>query len=138
LDTHLKISPTARLFENRKKPILACSDSAARSDRAQELLRAGAALLPIKSDRTGHLSLPELLRGLFERGIKSVMVEGGAQVIGAFLHQDLVDRVMLTITPVYIGGLKALENALSGLSEVREVSSFTAGRDIILLGEFQR
>lgn len=138
LDTHLKISPTARLFENRKKPILACRDSAARSDRAQELLRAGATLLSVKSDRNGHLSLPELVMGLFERGIKSVMVEGGAQVIGAFLQQDLVDRIMLTITPVYIGGLKALENASSEQSEVREVSAFTAGRDIILLGEFAR
>ena len=66
------------------------------------------------------------------------MVEGGAKVIGAFLQQKLVDRVMLTITPVYVGGLKALENPISESLELRQTSLFTAGRDIILLGEFFR
>ena len=89
-----------------------------------------------QADDEGHLSLPHLLKELSQRGIKSVMVEGGAKVIGAFIRQNLVDRLMLTITPVYVGGLKALERPLSNSPELSETKVFPAGRDIIFLGEF--
>jgi 3,4-dihydroxy 2-butanone 4-phosphate synthase/GTP cyclohydrolase II len=136
LDSRLEISPTARLFQNPKKPILACFESEVNSIRARDILRAGASLLSVKADEAGRLSLPHLLKELSQRGIKSVMVEGGAKIIGAFIRQNLVDRVMLTITPVYVGGLKALEHSLSDSPELSETKVFPAGRDIIFLGEF--
>jgi 3,4-dihydroxy 2-butanone 4-phosphate synthase/GTP cyclohydrolase II len=136
LDSRLDISPQARLFQNQKKPILACLESKVDSLRARELLRKGATLLPVKGDDQGRLSLPHLLKGFSQRGIESVMVEGGAKVIGAFIRQNLADRVMLTITPIYVGGLKALERPLSDSPELHETRVFPAGRDIILLGEF--
>jgi 3,4-dihydroxy 2-butanone 4-phosphate synthase/GTP cyclohydrolase II len=127
LDSRLEISPTARLFQNPKKPILACLESKADSLKARDLLRKGASLLSIKADDDGHLSLPHLLKELSQRGIKPVMVEGGAKVIGAFIRQNLVDRVMLTITPVYVGGLKALEHPLSDSPELRDEGFPPAG-----------
>jgi GTP cyclohydrolase II len=136
LDSRLEISPNARLFKNPKKPIVACLESKADSVKARELLRAGATLQPIKGDKEGHLSLPHLLEELHHRKIKSVMVEGGAKVITAFVQQNLVDRVMLTITPVYVGGLKALEHPLSDSPELYETRVFPSGRDFIFLGEF--
>jgi riboflavin biosynthesis pyrimidine reductase len=136
LDSRLDISPQARLFQNPKQPILVCLESKVDSLRARELLRKGATLLPVKGDDQGRLFLPHLLKGLSQRGIKSVMVEGGAKVIGAFIRQNLADRVMLTITPVYVGGLKALERPLSESPELHETRVFPAGRDIMVLGEF--
>lgn len=136
LDSNLNVSPQARLFQNTKKTILACLESKVDSAKARELLRTGATLLPVKADSDGRLALPHLLNELPHRGIKSVMVEGGAKVIGAFIRQNLVDRVMLTITPVYVGGLKALERPLSDSPELSETKVFPAGRDIIFLGEF--
>jgi riboflavin biosynthesis pyrimidine reductase len=41
------------------------------------------------------------------------MVEGGAQVIGAFLQARLADEVVLTLAPIFVGGLQALEKPLS-------------------------
>ncbi len=136
LDSKLAISPQAKLFQNTKKPILACLESKADSTKARDLLRKGASLLTVKADDEGHLSLPHLLKELPGRGITSVMVEGGAKVIGAFIRQNLVDRVMLTITPVYVGGLKALEHPLNDSPVLSETKVFPAGRDIIFLGEF--
>jgi 3,4-dihydroxy 2-butanone 4-phosphate synthase/GTP cyclohydrolase II len=138
LDSKLAISPRARLFQNLKKPILGCFKSEAVSKKAQELIQVGATILPVQSDDEGQLSLPHLLKELFQHGIKSVMVEGGAKVISAFLQQKLVDRVMLTITPVYVGGLRALENTMSSHLELRETIVFPAGGDVIFLGEFTR
>jgi len=136
LDSKLEISPNARLFQNPKKPIVICLESKVDSIQARDLLRAGATLLPVKVDSEGRLSLLHLLKELPHRGITSVMVEGGAKVIAAFIRQNLVDRVMLTITPVYVGGLKALERSLSDSPELHETRVFPAGRDIIFLGEF--
>ena len=40
------------------------------------------------------------------------MVEGGGQVIASFLAQRLVDLVVLTIAPVFMGGVKGVDALL--------------------------
>ncbi|MCB2015374.1 MAG: bifunctional diaminohydroxyphosphoribosylaminopyrimidine deaminase/5-amino-6-(5-phosphoribosylamino)uracil reductase RibD [Sphingobium sp.] len=37
-------------------------------------------------------------------GVSSILVEGGAQTAAAFLHADMVDRILLYRAPVIIGG----------------------------------
>jgi riboflavin biosynthesis pyrimidine reductase len=49
------------------------------------------------------------LEKLAEMGVTSLMIEGGAQVIASFLRERLVDMVVLTIAPLYLGGLPAVE-----------------------------
>jgi len=98
--------------------------------------------LPVTSDNEGHLSLPDLLSDLLQRGIHSVMVEGGAMVIAAFLRQGLVDRAVLTISPVFVGGLKALENPVGEsadqLLNLKNATMKTIGNDFVIYGEFDR
>jgi len=50
-------------------------------------------------------SLPDVLTILHEKGIRSVMIEGGATIINTLLqnHQDLVDSIIITYAPVYLG-----------------------------------
>jgi riboflavin-specific deaminase-like protein len=138
LDSRLKISPKARLFQNQRKPILAYLESDAQSEMVQKFIDVGATILPVKSDDEGHISLPHLLKELSLRGIRSVMVEGGARVIGSFLNQKLVDRVMLTIVPFFVGGLNAIETPISDSLELRNLSYLSAGRDVVILGETDR
>ena len=40
------------------------------------------------------------------------MVEGGAYVLTSFLAQDLADWACVTIAPVWLGGLQAIEQPL--------------------------
>ncbi|MGH8560048.1 MAG: dihydrofolate reductase family protein, partial [Methylococcales bacterium] len=40
----------------------------------------------------------------------SVMVEGGASIIGQFLGRQLVNYCIVTIVPRLVGGLKAVDN----------------------------
>uniref|UniRef100_K3WUI3 Bacterial bifunctional deaminase-reductase C-terminal domain-containing protein n=1 Tax=Globisporangium ultimum (strain ATCC 200006 / CBS 805.95 / DAOM BR144) TaxID=431595 RepID=K3WUI3_GLOUD len=53
----------------------------------------------------------ELLRA--EAGLRSVMVEGGASILTACLRESarshLVDTVVITIAPTFIGGLRAID-----------------------------
>lgn len=55
-------------------------------------------------DEQGRIRLPEALALLHARGVRSVLVEGGAQVLRAFLNSDLVDQWTLYVAPVLVGG----------------------------------
>lgn len=52
---------------------------------------------------TSNLPLPAVLRMLREKGIRSVMVEGGARVIQSFLSGHLIDALIVTTAPVLVG-----------------------------------
>lgn len=62
---------------------------------------------------TGKISIPELLQKLRSLDIRSVMVEGGASVIGSFLAErplggegisdSIVDTVIVTVAPTFVG-----------------------------------
>ncbi len=52
--------------------------------------------------------LPQVLDVLYERGIQSVLVEGGAALLESFLSQNLWDEARVFVSPVFWGdGLKA-------------------------------
>lgn len=61
----------------------------------------------------GLLSIPSLLRKLYEYDIRSVMVEGGASVIDTFMNQasqprgpeesPVVDTLIVTVAPTIVG-----------------------------------
>jgi diaminohydroxyphosphoribosylaminopyrimidine deaminase / 5-amino-6-(5-phosphoribosylamino)uracil reductase len=119
--------------------ILAVTDRAPpeRCAAAREL---GATLLRLPVDAHGRVDLAALLLALHERGIRSVMVEGGAQVITALLRARLVDRMAVCIAPKILGtgleaigdlGIHDLDHALR-LTDVR-VARY--GDDLVLDGQ---
>jgi dihydrofolate reductase len=60
-----------------------------------------------------YRDLDELLRGLAERGAKSVYVDGG-QVIRTFLRAGLIDELTITTVPVLLGTGLPLFGPLGG------------------------
>ncbi|WEJ92566.1 2,5-diamino-6-(ribosylamino)-4(3H)-pyrimidinone 5'-phosphate reductase [Yamadazyma tenuis] len=59
--------------------------------------------LPLLSNRTNNWSI--ILDVLYELGIKSVMVEGGAKIINELLayKEPIIDSLIITIGPVFLG-----------------------------------
>jgi diaminohydroxyphosphoribosylaminopyrimidine deaminase/5-amino-6-(5-phosphoribosylamino)uracil reductase len=56
--------------------------------------------------------LPEVLKDLHDRGVVSVLLEGGPTLAGAFLEAGLVDRVVAYVAPALLGdGAAALNQA---------------------------
>jgi diaminohydroxyphosphoribosylaminopyrimidine deaminase / 5-amino-6-(5-phosphoribosylamino)uracil reductase len=82
-----------------------------------------------------------VLQALGERGINTLMVEGGAEIIGSLADQGLVDRVTAFIAPVLLGGEGApspiagtgVELAQNGLRLVRPEFS-QSGDDVRVSG----
>jgi 3,4-dihydroxy 2-butanone 4-phosphate synthase/GTP cyclohydrolase II len=96
----------ARCLEASRRPIVVANDWAD-DVRWRALEAQGARVLSVPSctDNRSHLDLAVLLNQLLTESIRSVLVEGGAQVITSFLRARLVDRLIITIAPVLVGGL---------------------------------
>jgi len=51
-----------------------------------------------------------LINNLHERGIYSIIIEGGAKLNGAFLHQKLVDKIYFFLAPKIMGDKKGISS----------------------------
>jgi len=118
--------------------ILAVTDRAP-AERRDTVRALGATVFELPSDADDHVDLVALFSALAQRGIASVMVEGGATMITALLRARLVDRLAVCIAPKVLGagidavgelGIRDLACALT-LNEVR-VTSY--GTDLVIDG----
>jgi len=135
LDTNLRIPLEARLLGRDNGRCWVASDTETPGARIAAVETRAAEVLPCPRDHQNRVDLPYLLDLLGQRGIRSIMVEGGAQVITSFLEARLVDQLIVTITPRLVGGLPALDcpavNNGSGL-RLQDVVYESCGPDIIL------
>ncbi len=114
LDSELRCPLTANCLEASRRPIVVAADRAA-FDRRRALEAQGTTVLTTPSCKPdqSHLDLVVLLEQLHTESIRSVMVEGGARVITSFLQERLVDRLVITIAPVLVGGLHGVVDLLA-------------------------
>ncbi|KIK52052.1 hypothetical protein GYMLUDRAFT_88833 [Collybiopsis luxurians FD-317 M1] len=118
LDTDLRLSPRCKLLKNfsegrGRRPWVVCAELAAADSRAEwvdrrkELETAGARVVVLDSEAgaNGLLPIPVILETLHKLEIRSVMVEGGAQVIRSFFSQGVtfVDTIIVTVAPTFVG-----------------------------------
>lgn len=112
LDSSLRTPPTCALLriEREVPPLICVSSPLVDGNAADKLRTAGAEILSIPDAfASGGICLTALLEMLYARGIRSVMVEGGARILRAFCSEGVVDFVVVTIAPrILIGGLPAL------------------------------
>ncbi len=137
LDSHLRTPLKARIFSHPKAPILACCPKSAESERAVALRSAGAIIVPVPGSKE-RINLSALLSELWQRGMDSLMVEGGAEVITSFLEQRLADLFILTVAPRFVGGLNALTKPIPGQPRLEQLSVMRVGEDVVLWGKIER
>lgn len=104
LDSRMRLPATGRLARTAttRTPVLvvSCAKDKARR-RALEAVGLQVVLVP---GEKGRVSLPAALEALSARGLTSVMVEGGGEVLGSFLARRLADQVALFRAPLLLGG----------------------------------
>jgi 3,4-dihydroxy 2-butanone 4-phosphate synthase/GTP cyclohydrolase II len=109
VDSHLRFPREARLLRGQvQTPLIATTAGAC--ERKEALLRAaGAEVVRLPAQADGLVDLPSLLEYLRRSQVRTVMVEGGARVISSFLCAGLANQLIVTICPMFIGGLRAVE-----------------------------
>ena len=58
----------------------------------------------VKLDAAGQVDIGAALEALHKRGVRDVLVEGGAQVLRSFLQTPFVERWTIYMAPVLVGG----------------------------------
>jgi diaminohydroxyphosphoribosylaminopyrimidine deaminase/5-amino-6-(5-phosphoribosylamino)uracil reductase len=110
-DSRLRLPPDGRLARStRSGPVVVlCAEAPARRRRALE--KRGVSILRVDADRDGRVDLRAALAAL--GGFSSLMVEGGGELLGAFLAAGLMDEVALFRAPLLLGG-RASRGAFGG------------------------
>ena len=140
LDSRLRISLMATVLNPAAETIIFTSNE------ADEVKAEALAALPNVevvrlAAHNGRLPVAQVVTALAERGITSLLVEGGSSVLGAFYDAGLADRVYAFIAPKLIGGAKALTPVGGEGSELvaagwqlEEVELKQLGQDVMLTG----
>lgn len=136
LDSHLRFPLDANLLSHPTERVWIASTVTAPAERRATLEAAGARIIPLPHDAAGRVSLAALLDHVGAAGIRTLMVEGGAQIIAAFLEQRLADRVVITIAPRLVGGLRALATPMN--VPLRNVRYQIVGEDMVVEGDLAR
>ena len=135
LDTHFRTPETCRLVKNPALQPWIMGGDAAALDQAGRLSDAGAVATLVTATDDDRVDLPSVLSLLAERGVESLMVEGGARVITSFVKARLVDQFIITIAPRMVGGLPVFERDAFPEPPIRGFSSVAyqqLGTDLVI------
>ncbi len=107
LDSRLRLPLSARLLHlDSPAPTWVACTAPAPPEQRRALEDQGAQVLELPQE-AGRVSLPALLDLLGARQVQSLLVEGGAEVLGAFFDQKLVQQFNFFYAPKILGGIKA-------------------------------
>lgn len=144
VDAELRIPETAALLEpGSEAPTLVATTRRAPPEKAERLRRRGIQVLEI-ADRGGRVDLPELMQRLGAQGLQSILLEGGSRLNAAALAAGIVDRVMVFVAPVLLGGSQGPGmfagpgvERLSQAIRLRQVRVERCGDDTLIEGEIE-
>jgi len=139
VDSKGRIPLTAQIFQMPGKTLVAVTEEI-KPARVKALTKAGAEVLLLAS-REGRVDLKALLTALGKRGITSLLVEGGATLFSSLFEQGLVDKLLVFMAPIIIGGEEA-KSPIWGRGVDRVAQAMTLdrvkverfGQDILISG----
>ncbi|WP_059052430.1 bifunctional diaminohydroxyphosphoribosylaminopyrimidine deaminase/5-amino-6-(5-phosphoribosylamino)uracil reductase RibD [Paenibacillus senegalimassiliensis] len=104
-DSRLRIPETAAVLNDGKAPTWIITTSQAEQDKVARLVERGIEVILCGDGPQVDLRLAFTLLG--QRGISSVLVEGGGQLNGSLVEEQLVDEIVLFFAPKLVGGREA-------------------------------
>ena len=139
VDSGDRTPANACVLQGPGRALIATSEGSEPSWR-QALEAAGAEVLVLPGDGDS-LDLGALLKALAERGVLSLLVEGGGILLGSVFDQGLVDKVQVIIAPMIIGAVEAPAavagrgaHRLAQAWRLRDVTVERLGDDILITG----
>lgn len=143
VDSRLRVPLEARLVQDvRAARTIVAHTPQASGEKALRLADRGVETLAVAADARGRVDLPALLAALGKKGLSSILVEGGGEVIASLLAAHLADRLIAIVAPKIVGagkdavgdlGIALMADALP--VSVRRVTR--KGGDIVIDGRFR-
>lgn len=123
LDGRVRTPAWARVFDDRGSSLVLTAPGAT----AQPLHDAGIAVAEVATGDDGRLDPQAVLNHLWQRGVRSVLVEGGPTVATSFLASGCVDTLVLYVAPLLLGD-KGLPFVVAGPATLDDADRFTLDR----------
>ncbi len=133
---HLPLSAAVFSDDLVDNTIVVTSKKSARSNASHitRLRKRGVRVLDVTTDMMEYASLKSALKQLYDEfGIRSILVEGGAEVFSAFLRARFADRLDIFTAPKIIGQGRAAFSALRPL-HLSDAMRFRV-EDVLHMGE---
>jgi diaminohydroxyphosphoribosylaminopyrimidine deaminase/5-amino-6-(5-phosphoribosylamino)uracil reductase len=141
LDTNARAPLDAPLWSVADAgPVVIVCGAEAPSERVAALRAKGAEVIALQTEQ-GRLPIRGVLAALGARGVLSVLIEGGSQVLGAVLDARLADMACVFVAPRIIGGKESVP-AVGGAGvghmadalNLQSLEVCRAGRDVLISG----
>ena len=111
MDSRLRVPPEATLLQDGGVPTVVLTTAAAPAERISQVRALGAAVTLVDADERGRVDIRGALAGLAARGVRSVLIEGGSELITSALAAGAVDRMIVCLAPKLVGaGIEAVGN----------------------------
>lgn len=128
LDSQAQTSPQAQVVQlartSSAATVILCAADAP-LPRCRALQDAGAEILQLA--QPGRVQPQAALQALCQRGVHSVLLEGGPTVLGSFFDAGLVSRLYAFVAPVVLGGAQARHSVLgTGVAAPADAWAFEA------------
>tara|TARA_R100001129_G_scaffold72316_4_gene49255 strand:- start:1619 stop:2371 length:753 start_codon:yes stop_codon:yes gene_type:complete len=129
IDCHAKLTGEEKLFQDGGAPVIVIQGA-----HAERKTLGDATIINLPAQQNG-IDAGEILEVLRARGLRRILVEGGARTIARFLEAGLVDRLHVAISPIIIGAGPAgiILPPIEKLSEARRPATevYDLGSDIL-------
>ena len=97
IDGRGRLPEISRVLDDLAKTLIVRCEDCIKTWKGAEVLRIG----------KNKVDLSGLMKNLYERGIRTLMVEGGGEIISSFFENNLVDRYCVFVGSMIIGGRTA-------------------------------
>lgn len=138
LDETLSLPAGLKLFTDaeRERTVVFTTIAHATGERADELRHAGVGVYGIAVSE-GILDLGEAMHILAELGVATLLVEGGATLVGSVIERDLAQKIVIFVAPKLFGhGVKGFTgpvvNELAAAHRVDIYRTEMVGEDVMI------
>jgi diaminohydroxyphosphoribosylaminopyrimidine deaminase/5-amino-6-(5-phosphoribosylamino)uracil reductase len=103
MDSRLRVPMQARVLKGEAETLLATTNRAPKR-KIRDLEEMGVRVEVFRPDRSGRVPVGALLRRLGGLEMQHVLLEGGAGIYTAALDAEEVDKLLLFVAPLLVGG----------------------------------
>lgn len=139
LDSTLRIPMEANVVTDREAPTWIFTTSNHAEEKKKALENAGVKVFVTSGEK--HINLHEMLDVLGQKGVSSLLIEGGGEVNASFIENKLMDKIILYFAPKIIGGRLAPSfvegtgiTKMKDAIEFKDISFTQIGKDYRFIG----
>ena len=113
---------SALVRDNHDRRTLIFTTNSAPDDRVTWLRECGVEVIVGEAASDGRVAIDPVLANLARRGAIRLLLEGGSELVGAFVDRERVDRILAFIAPKIVGG-SAAPSAVGGIGRSKMVDA---------------